>query len=583
MKSPYLFYEFRDRLGNNNPMVFSNPEKVLQTYNLEEVPTIFQQLEDYTKKGYYAAGYVAYEAAPAFDSNMAVHRNGKYPLIWFGIFGHPLSWNEESDPEEGFAVSEWELNTSPVEYRKRIEQIKRAIEEGDTYQVNYTDRLSARFEGSDFSFYRQLTRNQESDYSAYLNLGDFRILSASPELFFSVEYGKLKTKPMKGTAPRGRTIKEDEKLIHQLSTSKKEQAENLMIVDLLRNDLSKIAKPGSVKVTHLFEAETYPTVHQLTSTIEADLKENSSLLDWFRALFPCGSITGAPKISTMRYISELESSPREVYCGAIGFITPERNAKFNVPIRTVLIDKKNNSAVYGVGGGITWDSTSAGEYQELHAKAKLLTEHRPVFHLLESLKLENGNYPLLPYHLKRLEDSAAYFNFTLDKIKIEEALLRYSESNRTGCHKVRLLAKKSGQFSVESSSVHGSPEVVSAVLASEPVSDADPFLFHKTTNRSVYNKLEESKPKEVFAVLMWNQSNEVTEFTIGNVVMEIAGRYYTPPLSSGLLPGTFRQYLLDNRRIEEKVFHKDQLNEVDAVWFINSVRGWIKVNIVHSP
>ena len=410
MENPFLLYEFQNEDGIVEPLVFTDPVKILQTSNLEEVAKLMEEAGNAVQEGYYAAGFVSYEAAPAFNPEMQVRSASEFPLIWFGIFEKPKTPENNGRSEEEYQVSNWEMASSPEQYKQGIGHIKQAIEEGHTYQVNYTERLHAGFTGDDYSFYKQLARNQQAGYSAYLNLGNTRILSASPELFFKVNNNKLTTKPMKGTAARGRTRAEDEIRVKELLASEKERAENLMIVDLLRNDMSRLAKQATVKVSKLFEAETYPTVHQMTSTIEAELSGDSTILDWFRALFPCGSITGAPKISTMKTIAELEQTPREVYCGAIGFITPEKNAIFNVPIRTVIIDKEKETAHYGVGGGITWDSTSEGEFQELYTKAEVLTAKRPELQLLESLKLEDGKFPLLSYHLERLETLPCILN-----------------------------------------------------------------------------------------------------------------------------------------------------------------------------
>lgn len=583
MSNPYLLYEFRGENGEIEPLLFTDPLEVFKTHLLAEVPAILEKLEQAVNKGFYAAGYVSYEAAPAFQAEMVTQPAGEMPLVWFGIFNAPQKAPVLSEEQQPYKVSEWKMASSVEHYQKGIQQIKQAIEEGDTYQVNYTERLSAEFAGSDLAFYRQLARNQQADYAAYLNLGRFRVLSASPELFFKVRNGKLTAKPMKGTAPRGRTTQEDQEQVAALLASKKEQSENLMIVDLLRNDISRLAKRGSVKADPLFTVETYPTVHQLTSTIEAQLDKETTVLEWFQALFPCGSITGAPKISTMKYIAGLEQTPREVYCGALGFITPDKDAVFNVPIRTVVIDREKGTARYGVGGGVTWDSTSEGEYKELQTKAEVLTAKRPVFSLLESLKLENGQYPLLDYHLARLQDSANYFHFPGNIQQAESELMKLAEKHPQGIYKVRLLQNKAGKLELEAQETAAIGQPVRCAIALSAVDSKSPFLFHKTTHREVYNKASEGLPKDVFSVLLWNEKQQLTEFTIGNLVLEKAGRFFTPPVSCGLLAGTFRQQLLDQQRIEEKVLDKKELKTCDAIWLINSVRGWLKVELINQP
>lgn len=580
MKKPYLLFEFRNQRGDIEPLAFAEPVRILQTYEIGEVAGIMQQVEAVVDQGYYAAGYVSYEAAPAFQPAMETNQPGVLPLIWFGIFTEPQAPNEEAHLTDDYSVGDWQLAGSPAHYQRGIARIKTAIEEGNTYQVNYTERLHADFSGSDFAFYRQLARNQQADYGAYLNLGDHRILSASPELFFRVDEGRLTTKPMKGTAARGRTLDEDKMRKAALLASDKERAENLMIVDLLRNDMSRLANKGTVTVEKLFEVETYPTVHQMTSTITAEVAPGLNLLDWFRALFPCGSITGAPKISTMKTIAELEATPREVYCGTIGYITPERNAVFNVPIRTVIIDANEGTARYGVGGGVTWDSTSEGEFRELQTKAEVLTVRSPEFQLLESMKLENGNYPLLPYHLARLKDSAAYFKFSVDEEGVAARLAELARDFPDGLYKVRLLLGRNGNLHAEAQETAAMAEPVKCTLAAAPVNSANAFLYHKTTNREVYAQAAAEMPPDGFSVLLWNENDELTEFTIGNFVAERDGEFFTPPVGCGLLPGTFRQQLLDERIIQEKVITKEELGDFDAIWFINSVRGWLRVEMI---
>lgn len=576
--NPYLLYEFRDSEGKIEPKVFKDPMDVLQTERLEDIPAIMEAVETAIGQGFYVAGYVSYEAAPAFNPAMKVKSSTEMPLVWFGVFDEVHAQQTEF-AEEKYEVSQWKMASSTKQYKEGIRRIKTAIEEGHTYQVNYTERLHADFTGSDRSFYRQLARNQQADYGAYLDLGKHRILSASPELFFRIKGGAIEAKPMKGTAKRGRTLAEDKAKVDELLNSKKEQAENLMIVDLLRNDMSRLAKKGSVRVTNLYRVETYPTVHQLTSTVKAELQDSLSVFDWFKALFPCGSITGAPKVSTMEYIASLEQTSRDVYCGAIGFITPEKEAVFNVPIRTVVIDAEKQTARYGVGGGITWDSTPEGEYQELYAKAEVLTERRPEFQLLESLKLEDGKYPLIDYHIERMKSSAAYFHFPGNEKKILSQLKACAKEHPKGVYKVRLLLSKASEITVEAQKIMPIKEPILCKMAVEPVNSQNPFLFHKTTHRQVYEQ-HESEVEGVFTVLLWNEHEQLTEFAIGNLVVEMNGRLYTPPIENGLLAGTYRQFLLDTGKIEEKEIHKNDLEDCEAVWFINGVRGWLKVKII---
>ncbi|UZD44642.1 aminodeoxychorismate synthase component I [Peribacillus frigoritolerans] len=572
-----LIFHFTDKQGDSRPLYFANPKKVITAHSIEDVLPQFQKVQEAIEQGNYAAGYVSYEAAPAFEQSFKVKDGFKMPLLWFGIFDKP----EEEIPEKmtgAFNLAEWQSETDSNAYRSGFQRIKSEIKKGNTYQVNYTMRLQSQFEGDDFAFFERLKRAQRSNYSAYLNVGSHRILSASPELFFRWEDGQLITRPMKGTVKRGTTLKGDQLNAEWLAASEKNQAENYMIVDLLRNDLGMIAEPGSVKVPQLKAIEKYPTVWQMTSTITADTNPGTTIIDIFKALFPCGSITGAPKIKTMEIIADIENSPREVYCGAIGFITPESEAVFNVPIRTVVIDKETGKAEYGVGGGITWDSELSEEYDEAFLKAKLLTVERPAYKLLESIKLSDGEYYLLNDHIDRMKQSAEYFDYRFSELYLRDRLQKYAEINHGTLQKVRVLLHENGEIEVSGQAIKPLDPEFKAILAEAPISRANPFLFHKTTNRNVYEGFQMNNP-DFQDVLLWNEEGFITEFTNGNVVVKINGDLYTPPVESGLLAGTFRQELIRKKEIKVENISKADLNNAEEIWFINSVRGKLKVNL----
>ena len=416
-----------------------------------------------------------------------------------------------------YSLTKWNSSVSMDEYRESIMSIKQSIENGDTYQTNYTIRLNSQFHGDDIALFQKLKKAQASNYCAYIDTGEHSILSASPELFFRLEGDQVTARPMKGTIERGKSFAEDEANASWLYQSEKNRAENVMIVDLLRNDLGILAEPGTVHVPKLFEIEQYPTVHQMTSTIEAKISENIQLVDIFKALFPCGSITGAPKISTIEIISNLEKSPREVYCGAIGYITPNQEAIFNVPIRTVVVDQKTGKATYGVGGGITWDSTAEGEYHEVLAKASLLEEDRPDFQLLESLLLKDGEYFLLEEHLTRLKNSAKYFGISIDVENVQITLHDLAKKNSLGASKIRLLSDKNGELTIESQPITQLETPLMVTLADEPLDKNNPFLYHKTTNRAVFYQFKK-KYYDVFDVLLLYLDLELNELNKGNIV-----------------------------------------------------------------
>ena len=575
-KEPLLSFEFSSSTGEIKPLTFRHPHKVIIAHSIEEVLPCFQLIQEAVSEGFYAAGFLSYESAPAFDPAFKVNDGHSMPLLWFGIFSEPQP--EVLNSTGDYHLAEWNSSVSIAEYQASIMAIKQAIENGDTYQANYTIRLHSQFQGNDLSLFTKLKRAQSSNYCAYIHTGEHSIISASPELFFHLKDNQITTRPMKGTVARGKTFDEDQEKANWLYESEKNRAENVMIVDLLRNDVGVIAETGTVRVPKLFEIEHYPTVHQMTSTITANLKKNTELIDIFKALFPCGSITGAPKISTMDIIANLEKSPRDVYCGAIGYITPDHEAIFNVPIRTVMIDHQTGAATYGVGGGITWDSTSEDEYDEVLTKASLLTANRPEFQLLESLLLNEGKWFLKDEHTTRLQNSAQYFGFQFDADIFEETLDECAQNHSHGKLKVRLLLDKNGDMSIEAQPITVPTKPLVVTLADQPVDKDNPFLYHKTTNRDMYTQFQ-MKFTDVYDVLLWNEAREITEFTNGNIVLEMDGQYWTPPIESGLLAGTFREKLLTTGKIQEKVLTIDDLKTSHKIWFINSVRQWLEVQL----
>ncbi|MGE5701822.1 MAG: aminodeoxychorismate synthase component I, partial [Clostridia bacterium] len=444
-----LQLDFHDADGTPRRMLFTNPAKILVATKIEEVRAVMKELQKGVKAGYYAAGYLSYEAAPAFDPAFRVWEGEQLPLAWFGLFEKPQPVDSVEWPVDDYSMSDWQPTVSRERYNQCIADIQEAIARGETYQTNYTIRLRGAFAGDDYAFYNDLSARQQGRYAAYLNMGRYRILSASPELFFHWKNGRLVTKPMKGTVKRGRWLQEDQERADWLAQSEKNRAENVMIVDLLRNDLGMVAEVGSVHVPRLFEIERYRTVWQMTSTVEAVTRVGTTIEDVFAALFPCGSITGAPKVSTMKLIRQLEDAPREVYCGSIGFVTPEQEAIFNVAIRTVVIDTATGTAEYGVGGGITWDSAAADEYDEVVAKSAILTADMPPFSLLETLKLEAGHYDLLERHLERLRASAVYFGIRPDEQELGDKLAAYAAAHQGQTMRIRLLVSQQGNVTVE--------------------------------------------------------------------------------------------------------------------------------------
>jgi para-aminobenzoate synthetase/4-amino-4-deoxychorismate lyase len=468
-----------------------------------------------------------------------------------------------------------EPEMTPREHAVAVERIRDALARGDAYQVNLTMRVAARFRGDPLALHDQLREAQGGGYTACLVLGDRAVVSASPELFFDLDGDVVTTRPMKGTAPRGRHAEEDERLAAALATSEKDRAENAMIVDLLRNDLGRIAVPGSVHVPRAYELERWRTVHQLTSTVEARRRPDASLPDVIAALFPCGSITGAPKIAATRMIASLERSARGVYCGAIGLVRPGGAATFNVAIRTVTLDLARGSARLGTGGGITWYSSARAEWEEALAKLAFLTEDPRPFRLVETLRLEGGEYPLLERHLARLRRSADLLGFALDSAAAREVL---AHPVPEGCSaRIRLLLARDGALTRESAALPASPSAPLPVArARAPVARRDRFLFHKTTRREVYDARRAERP-DMFDVILANEEGELTELTIGNLVAELDGERFTPPVDCGLLPGVMREELLARGDIRERVLRDSDLVRATRLFLVNAVRGLVPI------
>ncbi len=557
-------------------MVFTNPVDVLHTHDVNDVVSVIEQAEQrVSTEDLYATGFLSYEAAPAFDAAFVTRDPGPLPLVCLGLFRQP----ERLDQLPLCATNDrtaldWKIAIERDRYCENVAEIRRQIAMGNTYQVNYTVRRLAAPVDDTWALFQAIAT--DSPYAAYIEADRFAIVSASPELFFELSGNHILCRPMKGTAARGMTNREDELVRARLQHSVKNRAENIMIADMVRNDVGRIALPGSVRATSLFETEKYRTVWQMTSTVAAETE--SSVTGIFAALFPSASITGAPKVSSMRLIAELEDTPREIYTGCIGYFGPERQARFNVAIRTVAVDRHRQIAVYGVGGGIVWDSNADDEYQECLDKATVLTvaSGKAGFELLETMlwTRQEGVY-LLQEHLERLTDSARYFDFACDPVHIEQDLQAATSELSGGPRRIRLLLAGDGKTTIEIRDLlpHDTEKILRVRLARDPVDPRNPFLYHKTTQRDAYEKAR-SNAGECDDVLLWNTNGEITETSIANVVVRVDGGLYTPPVSCGLLNGTLRQSLLVQGKLEERTIRIDELAEIDEFYLINSVRGW---------
>ncbi len=636
--------------------LFTAPLRVCIAHSPSEIPALFAEIESAVAAGNCAAGFFSYECGVCFEPKAGTRapKVGE-PLAWIGIYersyvfdheagnfvdgeppglerfrsirgsesghdpsassGQAFSRAEESKKTRGaLAPAESacvEFALTEVEYAQRISRIHEWIRAGDVYQLNFTAPMKFEVPCSAAALYARLRARQPVDYGAFLHSEIGRhILSFSPELFFRIDDDgvtrRIVTRPMKGTARRGRTTIEDRRIAEWLHGDPKNRSENVMIVDLVRNDLGRVAQTGSVKVEELFTVERYPALWQMTSTVSAELRPEARFYDIFRALFPCGSVTGAPKVRATQLIAELEDAPRGVYTGAIGFFSPHQTV-FNVAIRTLEFDGARGTM--GVGSGVVIDSDAAAEYRECLLKAEFLTgpAHRtsspicekvPIasqpdkFFLIETM-LWDGVYPLLEFHLDRLEDSAEYFDFVCDRAAVRAALedhtRQFADQKLAGAEtpsprKVRLLfdAEGSAQIGSEEFPPPGDPNRIGRVRISNARTDpADATLYHKTTQRPLY-ALEHIQAKErgFDDVLFLNLRGEVTEGSISNIFVVKDGRWLTSPVECGLLAGVYRRHLLETRpEIEERVLMLDDLRTADAIYLCNAVRGLRRVEI----
>ncbi len=572
---------------NQKTLLFQEPQNIIEAKLLSEVRSALDRIEEALQRGTWLAGYIGYEAGFAFEKKLnGLPAPTSLPLLWFGEYDAPLlnptiQFHHQQGVPERVA-----FNVSKEDYAKATANMLAYIEAGDVYQINFTGKLSFDFQGDAVELYETLREKQSVAYAAFLNLGRQAVLSFSPELFFRINNGVIESKPMKGTAPRGRTTAEDKAIATWLKADEKNRAENLMILDLIRNDFGRICKMGSITVPNLFEVERFQTLFQMTSTVRGELRDGVTFKEIFEAIFPCGSITGAPKIRAMEIISELEAEPRCVYTGAIGFISPKRAACFSVAIRTIVVENQNVKPLVGkmgIGSGITIDSESQSEYDECSLKANFLTKPIDDFALIETMKF-HGHYCLLEKHFARLKDSAAYFDFKFDEQSLGSALTQYAKQldDKTP-YKVRLVLTKSGQVELSHERIEPTQAgIVAVAIAEARTNSADKFFYHKTTKRQMYDEAtKRARQLGLADFIFLNERGEVSEGAISNVFVEKAGRLYTPPISSGILAGVYRQYVLETYpNSVERAMRLEDLKDAERIWICNAVRGMREVKLI---
>jgi para-aminobenzoate synthetase/4-amino-4-deoxychorismate lyase len=566
---------------NSQTLFFRDPKAVLVANRPDQLHDLLSDLDDFVAKGFFAAGYLAYEAGAAFE-RVDKQRLPDTPIAWFGVFDEPSVLDTNLSPG---AVSSQDrtdfdprFSLSRSEYAERVRRVKTHLHEGDVYQINLTGRFAFDYEDRPEDLYRVLRSRQPVAYNALIVTDKEAIVSCSPELFFRRDGDQIWTRPMKGTVRRGKDPLEDEVLAQWLASDPKSRAENLMIVDLLRNDLSRVCVRGSVEVPRLFTPEVYETVIQLTSTVTGRLAPQTRYADIFRALFPCGSVTGAPKPMAMQIINQLERTPRGIYTGIIGYIAPDNRAVFSVAIRTVSI--REGRAVMGSGGGIVWDSDTHAEYRECMLKASFLTGRGSQPDLIETMLWNNG-VTHLDAHLSRMQASAIQLGYPFEEQVIRDAVARETSELVDGFHRVRLLLHPDGQFSVQIGrhieSMSPGPVKISEIT----MDSTDPWLQHKSSRRELYDAEYARAVSEGYVeVLFFNERGELTEGSRTNVILEMGDELKTPPLSSGALPGTTRARLLTTTaNLSEAVLSREDLESADRILLCNAAIGLVPVHL----
>ncbi len=561
--------------------LFTEAYEHIIAYEPSQLKAAFERIEKLSGQGFHLCGYVAYEAGYHFIEKPIAAKPSHDILLYFIAFKNKHSYRPnlyQNGTNDTVALYDFRLSQDQSDYIKTIDKIKNYIQSGDSYQVNYTLKYDFSFTGDILSLYRQIQQNQPAEYGALLHFSQQKILSFSPELFVKKSGNIITSQPMKGTAPRGANIEEDKEIIAAMKADEKTLAENLMIVDLMRNDLSRLCEIGSVNVENLFEVKSYKSLHQMVSTITGLLKPHMGLYDIFRNIFPCGSITGAPKIRTMEIIHELEKKPRNIYTGAIGYLSPCEDFCFNIPIRSLLITGKNKAEM-GIGSGIVFDSQANAEYEECLLKAQFVKNTNRHFHLFETMRYQNGHIPLLRYHLERLQKSADFFGFIYPAQNIARKIESHIKSlhDTTG---VKLCLYHNGEVHISNKDFQKSRRPFKLTISPHRVDKHDIWLYHKTSRRSFYEKAYQQAQEQGYdEVIFMNQDDEITEASRHNIIIESKGKLYTPPVSCGLLPGVFRQKLWQEHKIEEKILTFKDLQSAQAIYLSNGLKYLQKASL----
>lgn len=580
----------RERLRLN----LAGPDRVLEAHDAPSLRALLVAVEQAARAGACCVGGLRYEAATALNPYLPTQAAASgEALAWFAVWDAPGAEAAQPPDAETPAVQvQWRSALTRPQFDAQMARIHADIRNGAYYQINYTQQLQGRSalpDGGDVdgaALFAALQQAQPGGYALHIDKGDEQLLSVSPELFFDWHQpasgaGAILTRPMKGTAARGSTAQQDEAQAQALRASAKERAENVMVVDLLRNDLARIAELGSVQVPQLFALQALPTVWQMTSDVQARLPQGTGLVDVMQALFPCGSVTGAPKRAAMQAIAELETEARGWYCGALGVVRSDGaggiRATFNVPIRTVAL--RGTQLQCGIGSGITADATAEGEWREWMHKRAFLERASMPFDLIETLALDDGQLRHAALHLERMAGAAAHFGYRWDVLAAQAALDALAQSHPQGLWRLRLLLDAQGAFQAEAFACPPSPEQITLQWAPAPLAEAHgEFVRFKTSRRAHYERWT-PQDSSVLDTLLWNEAGEITETTRGNIALQIDGRWITPALQCGLLPGVGRRLALASGRVEESVVSLRDVPRVQAWAFLNSLRGWIPAKV----
>ena len=562
--------------------LFNNPEEIISITSLNELELGLNRIDELADQDKFILSLLDYEAGYLFEEKLQNFITDNKTLMRFLVFDSSevdkISSNEISfDPfEQDYKINDFQLNETERNYLNKIYKIKEYIKQGDTYQVNYTLKGKFNFKGEILDFVQNLIFNQSTQYSAFINYDNEFVISISPELFFSTNGYKISTRPMKGTIKRGINLEDDSFRAEELRNSKKDKAENIMIVDLLRNDIGKISKTNSVNVDSIYDVEKYETIFQLTSKVHGIL-ESKKYSKIISNLFPCGSITGAPKIRTMKIINELENEKRGLYTGAIGFIHKD-NSVFNVAIRTISIDKKTSNGEIGLGSGIVWDSNAEDEFNEVSLKSNFLVNPDKYFEIFETMLLEDGKIFLLDNHINRIEKAADYFLFKFNKNLVLEKL-NSSINNLDSNHKfkIKLVLTKSGEIRLDINKIETSI-LKRAVISSNKINKKNRFQYFKTTNRELYDsEFTFYRMKNYFDVIYFNEFNELAEGSISNIFIRSKDIWKTPSIDSGILNGTYRNKLISENNVIETCISKEELLNSDEILLTNSLRKEVDI------